>query len=376
MEQYKQDAISILRAVVCGDGTAVPDNANWDKIWKFAQQNHLEAIVFTAAPESQKEKFRNTYLKMVARTVRQEHLLKEIEGVLTERGIHYGLQKGSVLKFDYKDLALRFMSDMDLYIRTEDRTAIRAAMESIGGVFRGSESGDQQFLFEYDLGVAFHGRLLYRYTRHGIEGYPDWGFVDEKSNRLTEEGYALNLIGHAVGDLARSGPGIRYILDLWVYRHRHCPQPDWEAIQERLRKDGIADAAKNLLDLSEYLFGDGAETELMEEMAEYILAGGLYGDTSRGTATEAARSGGRGKAVVRQVFRNRTEFENRYPWLHEHPYLLPLAWGLRLARSMLRNRKKIGSWAASMKNTSREEIERQKKKLTRFGLKLTPKPTV
>lgn len=368
MEQYKQDVISILKAVVSCDGTVIPENANWDKIWKFAQHNHLETIVYTAAPESKKEEFYNTYLKMVARTVRQEYLLKEIEDVLTERGIHYGLQKGSILKVAYSDLAFRFMSDMDIYIRPEDRTAIQAAMESIGGIFRGTESGDQQFLFANDLGVEFHGRLLYRNTRHGIESYPDWEFVDEKNDRLTEEGYALNLIGHAVADLARSGPGIRYILDLWVYRHRHYPQPDWDAIQERLRQDRIADAANNLLDLSEYLFGNGTETELMKEMAEYILAGGLYGDVSRGAATEVARSGGRGKAVLRQIFRNRTEFANRYPWLHEHPCLLPLAWVLRLTNSLRKNRKKIVSWAMSMRVTSNEEVKRQQEILTRFGL--------
>lgn len=368
MEPFKQDFISILKAVVCQDGTEIPENADWDKIWMFARNNHLETAAYMAAPDAQKTRFKDVYLKMAARTVRQEHLLEEIESILNAESIHYGLQKGSILKHDYPELTFRFMSDIDIYIRTEDRTKIRSAMEKIGGVFRGTESGDEQFLFEKSLGVEFHGRLLYRITKHGIENYPDWKFVDEKSNRLTEEGYALNLIGHAVGDLAKSGPGIRYILDLWVYRHRHQPQPDWDAVMDRLRQDGIADAAKNLLELSEYLFGDGAGTELMKEMADYILIGGLYGDSTRSTATEVARAGGKGKAVLRQLFRNRTEFENRYPWLHKHPYLLPFAWVLRIVNSLRRNRKTITSWVEDMKNTSKEEAIRQQEKLKHFGL--------
>ena len=368
MERFKQDFLSILRSVVCRDGTEIPENANWDKIWKLARYNHLETVAYMAAPDEQKARLKNIYLNMVARTVCQGHLLEEIESVLTAENIHYGLQKGSILKHDYPELAFRFMSDMDIYIRPEDRTAIRTAMESIGGVLLGKESGDEQFLFENRLCVEFHGRLLYRNTKYGIENYPDWQFVDEKSNRLTEEGYALNLIGHAVGDLAKSGPGIRYILDLWVYRHRHQPQPDWDAVMDRLRQDGIADAANNLLDLSEYLFGDGAGTEQMKEMTEYILIGGLYGDSTRSTATEAARAGGKGKAVVRQIFRNRTEFENRYPWLCKHPYLLPVAWVLRIIDSLRRNRNRINSWIADIKNTNTEEIKRQEEKLKRFGL--------
>lgn len=368
IEQYKSDLISILKVVVCRDGTAIPANADWNKIWDFAKRNHLEAIVYTAAPKECKLLFENEYFKMVVRTVRQTHLLEQIEQALSNASIHYGLQKGSILKLDYPDPCFRFMSDIDLYIRPEDRASIRTAMESIGGVFSGTESGDKQFRFSEGLGIEFHGRLLYRKTSRGIENYPDWSLLDEGKNRLTEEGYALNLIGHAVSDLSKCGPGIRYILDLWVYRHRHKPQPDWDEVWKRLRQDGIADAAKNLLDLSEYLFADGEKTAIMEELAEYVLAGGLYGDAGRAAATEAARHGGKGKAVLRQVFRNRVEFENRYPWLRERPCLLPLAWGLRIGNSLRRHSGKISSWGRELKAVSRHEIQEQKERLTRFGL--------
>ena len=111
--------------------------------------------------------------------------------------------------------------------------------------------------------------------------------------------------------MAGSGPGIRYILDLWIYRNRHQPQPDWQVVDEQLIKDNIYGAAHNLLNLSEYLFGDGDESPLMVEMADYVLKGGLHGDYKHGLASQAAN----GKAVIKQLFRNRTEYENRYLWL-------------------------------------------------------------
>jgi len=42
--------------------------------------------------------------------------------------------------------------------------------------------------------------LLYRKTNAGIENCPDWSFVDKEKDMLTEEGYVLNLIGHAIHD--------------------------------------------------------------------------------------------------------------------------------------------------------------------------------
>lgn len=368
MEQYKKDFISILRAVVCQDGTNIPADADWDNIWSLANKNHLEAVVYAAAPEEWKPMFASTYYSMVARTVRQEHFLEQMEYALSSAGVHYGLQKGSILKYDYPNPCLRFMSDMDLYIKPEDRPTIRTLMKTIGGVFSGTESGDEQFRFDGNLGVEFHGRLLYRKTPHGIENYPDWSLMDESKDRLTEEGYALNLIGHAVSDLSKGGPGIRYILDLWVYRHRHKPQPDWDVVWTRLQQDIIAEAAQNLIDLSEYLFTGEEATELVHEMADYILAGGLYGEAYRNAAAEAAKAGGKGKAVLRQFFRNREEFVNRYPWLRERLYLLPFAWILRGFNSLYRHPRIVRSWLNRMKAVNSQTIKEQNERLKRYGL--------
>jgi len=265
-------------------------------------------------------------------------------------------------------MSMRFMSDMDFYIKPEERQIVKTLIESIGGAAAHTDSGDDSFAFFNQLGVEFHGRLLYRRTDKGIENYPDWSFVDESRNRLTEEGFALNLIGHAVGDLFKGGPGIRYILDLWVYRHRHSPQPDWDFVFNRLKQDGIYKPAENLLNLSEYLFGEGEETELMKEMAEYILGGGLYGSSKRATASEAARTGGGVKAVLHQVFRNRTEYENRYPWLKKYPALLPAAWVLRISKTLKVHKGAVKSWMKRMKNVDKADVEKQKEMLRKFGV--------
>lgn len=144
----------------------------------------------------------------------------------------------------------------------------------------------------------------------------------------------------------------------------HQPQPNWQAVNERLIRDNIFEAAQNLLNLSEYLFGSGEEIPLMAEMADYVLKGGLHGDYKRGLASQVAN----GKALRKQLFRNRTEFENQYPWLKMYPLLLPIAWMMRIIRNLKRHKKIIGRWRKGINAVSTRDAELQRQALMRFGL--------
>lgn len=84
------------------------------------------------------------------------------------------------------------------------------------------------------------------------------------------------------------GSGTSLIFDLWTCRNKHQPQPDWMKVDERLRTGGIHEAAHNLLDISEYLFGKLKEIPLLTEVSEYVLKGGLHGDYKRGLASQAS----------------------------------------------------------------------------------------
>ena len=365
--------IQLIRAAM-GCSYHISDCIDWNDIWNSAISNHMEGLIFEACrmvqgvPEGLLAKMKACHNQMLAKTVLQGHCIDKLEKVLSEAHIHYGIQKGGILRQDYPKLTMRFMTDIDFYIRAEDRKLIRKAMLEDGFRFRNMESGDEQYCMTDSVGIEFHGRLLYRRVKNGIENYPCWDYVDENANRLTEEGYALNMIGHAVYDLSKGGPGIRYILDLWVYRHRHPQQPDWAKVEEVLKKDGIYEAAKNLMDLSEYLFGNGQRTELLEEMAEYVMQCGLHGSAMREAVSELALTGNRFSALCKQVFRNRAEFENRYPWLKKKPFLLPAAWVIRLGDSFKRHGEDISNWKKQGRTFTPEDIREQGERLSRFGL--------
>ena len=138
---------------------------------------------------------------------------------------------------------------------------------------------------------------------------------------------------------------------------------------EQLKKDGLDEVAQNLLDLSEYWFGNAAGSTLLDELSAYVLEGGLCGLRLRKTLSAAGFQGGKLGAVKAQVFRSREEFENRYPWLKKHPYLLPVAWVMRGAKSLRIHREAMGQWTEQLKKNDRKQVAEQKARLRRFGFK-------
>ena len=367
--------INILRFVVCGkEFVSPPNNVDWKSLYDYALKNHLEVILYkfikrkNCISDDLRKRIELDYFARIAINIKQDECIKQIDKILRNANIPYALQKGSVLKDDYPERDMRCMSDIDIYIQQSDRTRIHKLFIENGFSFRGTESGDEQFLLFDKIGIECHGRLLYRYKKNNIENYPDWNYVDTKNNRLTEEGFALNLIGHAVGDLYKGGPGLRYILDLWVYKNRHLPQPDWDSVFIKLKTDGILEAAENLIALSEYLFGELNPDEKIKDLANYILDGGLHGDARRARIIELVQGGGKNKAVYNQIIRNRTEFENRYLWLKKYPVLLPLAYLLRVVETIKKHKRYIFKWRKSILSISEEEIRIQKERMRKWGL--------
>lgn len=367
--------IALLRRAVCGG--ALPEGPfDWDSLLLLAKRHRVEALLQYAlngapgVPNHVRERLQNAWRHALMQDARQEYTARVIGEALAAQSIPYAPMKGLVLKEHYPSRELRCMSDLDFYIRPEDRGRIRAVMESLGAVVASTDSGDVNYEMPGRVLVEFHGLLLYRAGVGGVENYADWTCVVPGENRLTEEGYALNLIGHVIYNLAQAGCGARFVLDLWVYRNRHPAQPDWDAVFARLKADGLDRVAQNLLDLSEYWFGSGTGPELLDELGAYMLEGGLYGMGRRATLSAAGFHGGRLGAVKMQLFRSRGEFENRYPWLKKHPYLLPAAWVMRAVTSFRTHRDAVQSWTRQLSRDDREAIREQKERLQRFGFRL------
>lgn len=372
--------ISLLRrAATVLPASMPPCDTDWPALLVLTQRHHVENLLRYAlldlneVPPEVRGALERKHQAALFRNVQNDFTADEVGQALSGGHIHHIFLRGAVLKQDYPSPDMRSMSDLDLLVRAEDFQLVRRAMEPLGGRLVHSDGGHRTYVLPPDVVVEFHPGLIYAASPVGTAINPGWQYVRPGSGpyglELTEEGFYLNLLCHLAYHFAKGGTGVRSVLDVWVYRHRHAPQPDRTFVEEELDRAGLLDFARRIEALSEAWFGAGEMTPELAELGDYILTSGAYGTEKRSALNAACFSGGGKSAILNRAFYPRAEMEHRFPWLKGRPFLLPAAWCLRAGTAVTAHRKQLKSWTGMAAGLSRAEIAAQKQKLTRFGLR-------
>lgn len=372
--------ISLLRrAATVLPASMPPCDTDWPALLVLAQRHHVENLLWYAlrdrneVPPEVRSTLERKHQAALFRDAQSEFTSGEVGQALSGGHIPHILLRGAVLKRDYPSSDMRSMSDLDILVRTEGFPSVRRAVEPLGGRLVHSDGGHRTYVLPPDVVVEFHPDLIYAASPVGTAINPGWQYVRPDSGpyrlELTEEGFYLNLLCHLAYHFAKGGTGVRSVLDVWVYRHRHTTQPDRVFVEEELHRAGLLDFARRIEALSEAWFGTGEMTPELAELGDYILASGAYGTEQRSALNAASFSGGGRSAILKRAFYPRAEMEQRFPWLKGRPYLLPAAWCLRAGKAATVHRKQLKSWTGMAVGLSRAEIAAQKQKLARFGLR-------
>lgn len=381
MEQ-SNTLIALLRSAVSGAPVQFHSDTEWSRLLAQARFHHVESMAHYAlkgvpeVPEAVRDELSAAHKAGLFRDAQQDCAAGFVRDALTAAEVPHVLLRGALLKHDYPAPDMRSMSDLDYLVRVEDYPKIKAAMEGVGGRHVHTDGGHYSFVLPPRVSVEFHPNLIYTASPVGTAINPGWQYVKPGSGpcalELTEEGFYLNMMSHLAYHFAKGGTGVRSVLDIWVYRHRHTARPDPAFVRRELARSGLLDFAGQIERLSEGWFGEGDMTPELEELGGYILTSGVYGTKSRAVLNAASfskRGTGR-SALLAKAFYPRRELENRFPWVRGRPWLLPAAWCLRAARAVTRHRGHIRRWSRTAGAISAEEIARQREQLKRFGLLL------
>ena len=99
-------------------------------------------------------------------------------------------------------------------------------------------------------------------------------------------------------------------------------------------------------------------------LLEDVFSGGVFGGESLSRKHSAnitlnaveAEQEGKKPSVLSAIFPGRKSMEGRYPWLKNHPGLLPLAWGKRIAGYAAQPKDEDNDPAQSLR-IGRERVE-------------------
>jgi len=178
-----------------------------------------------------------------------------------------------------------------------------------------------------------------------------------------EDEFLFNFI-HLASHFKKGGVGLRFIVDVWVYRQLSL---DWNAVEERLSRLELLPFYRAVAALAEKWFGTPEkEDALVDEIEEYILSGGIFG--SRKNRENAAIRNGRFRRLFRICFPNYGQMQSMFPWLKSR-LLLPAAWICRIFGSLAKRRRNIAVALSPTKNGDTAAAAELKQFYERCGLK-------
>ena len=346
----------------------------WQLLIKLLKRNKLESLAFTvlqaepALPPEIKEYLSHQTIRDLVLDTRQMHLMALLRQTFAQKGIPFAMVKGAYLKQDYPQSHLRFMSDIDLIIEPESKDAAESCIREMDGVFHGYDGNDAIFIMPGNLTLETHRYLFFRREKNGIAPCSDWSYLDKEKNALTEEGFALQMICHLLSNLCKAGLGIRYVMDLWIYRHRHPNQPDWDKVMAQLQAWGLKKVAENVIELSEYWFtGNDGTPFFLPELQEAVLESSLYGKAGQGAVNNMGMAGSKTAAVAHHVFLSKEELHKRFPWSKKSDLLLPAAWIARAGQTLVYHSGSVRSWLKKLASTDQTVIDQQHEYLKKLG---------
>lgn len=313
---------------------------------------------------------------------------------LQSSGVTPLVVKGIICRSLYPQPDYRISGDEDVLIPREQFELCHKAMLEYGMQL---SNPDQDIHAVYEVSYGKPGSPLY-IELHKSLFPPDsdaYGELNHYFERVYEQaieipvdgvpittmGYTdhlFYLICHAFKHFLHSGVGIRQICDITLFANTYGRNIDWMLILEQCQEIHADLFVAALFQIGQkYLTfnPDQAcypiewkniqvdETMLLMD----LLDAGIYGDGSMSRkhssniTLDAVSSQKQGKkarnGVIVSLFPSLKKMEGRYPYLKQHPYLLPVAWGTRILKYRKETKQGQNNDASSAVSIGNQRLE-------------------
>lgn len=281
----------------------------------------------------------------------------DIAKVLDQNSIDYRLLKGLSVAESYPMPHTRIMGDIDILVKNDELNLAISALESIGYVKLYKYNGVKDITF-YKVGyptIELHFDIFQTECKELYFEYNDLleKLLKSKSN-LKINDYFIKVpdpithlkyqMLHFFKHFSISGCGVRFILDIKHYMNYYNIDFDpLEAYFTRGQMKLFIELIKNMLILNfryydiENLKLTKDEINKVQIAAEYLLIDGVFGKSddnfSNNNRTLYYEKSLDKSLIVffrNAFFPNKSQLSNRYKYLINAPYLLPLAWIQRI----------------------------------------------
>ncbi len=334
---------SLIRALQDGtDAPPVPDTTDMKSVFTLAKKHSLAGALWYILEESGLDfdeelvkRFTRERDLEFAKNLTQTREFMGITRAFTEAEIPFLPMKGFIYKSLWKRPEYRVMSDLDIYVSEEGLG--RAGEVLLGMGYKLAHDGQVHDSFEKPpyMNVELHRDL----EVGSSESFSDWQARSDNPMwyEMSDEDCLVFHIAHMYKHFTAGGSGMRSFFDLVLYLSAKADTLDLELVKEKLTARSLYDFYTKCCKLSEFWFSGGEYTEDIAELEYYTVTGGAYGNMEN-RVENSIKGKSRLSYYLSRAFLPYSKMIYIYKWLRWLPFLLPVAWVMRLVTALFDGR--------------------------------------
>ena len=278
--------ITVIRAGMDRETEPVSLSAeDCEELIKIGTRQSILPIIYrglkkAGAPEEvikacEKARNRNAY-----RYLQQDAALKSISAAFDAEHIPYVLLKGAVLRHLYPANGMRMSCDIDVLVREEELEKAVQILEAqtdfrtLKRAYHDMSMVNSEVHLELHFSIKEHLENIDKLLSRAWEYAVPTG--DGSRYTFTPELQIFHVVAHMSYHFLNGGLGIRPFLDLWLLRNK--TQFEEETVLQMCSDCGILKFYEECCTLSQVWLENAEHSGLTAVLADYCLAGGVYGN--------------------------------------------------------------------------------------------------
>ncbi len=266
----------------------------------------------------------------VYRYERLKHEYENLCDALENARIPFIPLKGSVIRKYYPESWMRTSCDIDVLVHEEDLDkAVAMLVSDCGYTYSGKGSHNVSLFTSSKLHIELHFDLV----EDGIAQESSEVLKDVWNTAKIREGYMFwhempdNMfyfyhIAHMAKHIENGGCGIRPFIDLWILDN--IDGTDVEKRNILLSQGKLLKFTEVSRNLCRVWFEDAEYSATSEQLENYILYGGVYGNDENRIILQQQKKGGRLKYALSKIFIPYDVIKFHYPILKKYYWLTPI----------------------------------------------------
>lgn len=237
--------------------------------------------------------------------------------------------KGSVICKYYPEEWMRTSCDIDILINEEDLEKAKSILvDEYGYIFYGKGSHDISLFSSTNIHVELHYDLIEegRVNASSTVMKNVWRDSSVREgfsflHEMPDELFYFYHIAHMAKHFENGGCGIRPFIDLLILDG--IQDADIDKRDKLLQQGNLLKFANTVRKLSRVWFLNEQHDFISQQMEDYILRGGVYGNNENRIVVQQQKKGGRIKYALSRIFIPYDVIKFHYPILQKHRWLTP-----------------------------------------------------